>query len=139
MNHSSFNEELFRIFPPLRELARTRFEFMGDEAPGSYLVFEDILVPEINKAAGSDEEYFVRLMNFVEQVAKPGIGACDDLVIIGLGERIKSLSHADSIRSAAGPNTMRAIWKGETTNWYRGPIASLIDKLLLPRKAKRAD
>jgi hypothetical protein len=139
MKHADFNNELFRAFPSLREAARTEFGYMREDQLGSYLIFEGILVPEIDKASASDEDYFLKLMDFVERVAEPGIGACDDLVEIGLGERLSALSNADRIRSVAGPNTTRALRKSQRTGWYKGPLASIFERLVLGGKARRAD
>jgi len=111
MTHAEFGEELFHAFPSLAQRARDEFANSGDEQPGSYILFEDLLVAEIQNAAATNHEYLAKLMAFVEEVAKPGVGACDDLITVGLGEVIEHTPNADVIRAAAGPNTTKALWK----------------------------
>jgi hypothetical protein len=142
MTHQTFNSECFRAFPHLKEVAAEKFDYFGDEEPGSYIIFESVLVPEIESASSSEPEYLMRLMSFVEEVAKPGLGTCDDLVVIGLGERIASIPNESKIRAAAGPNTMVAIRKAERAaekirlHRDRSPIATLVRSILWPGKFK---
>jgi hypothetical protein len=142
MTHQTFNAECFRAFPHLREVAAEKFDYFGDEEPGSYLIFEGLLVPEIESAASRDPEYLERLMSFVEEVAQPGFGACDDLVVIGLGEVIASSANEAKIRAVAGPNTTIAIQKAERSaekirlHRDRSPIASLVRRVLWPGRFK---
>jgi hypothetical protein len=142
MTHQTFNHECFLAFPHLKEIAAKEFSYMGDQPFGTYMVFEGVLVPEIESAASRDPEYLARLMSFVEEVAQPGLGTCNDLVQIGLGERLPSMKNSDAIHSAAGPRTKEAIWRAErylvhaerSQNW--SPIISFIRRLTLPRKKR---
>lgn len=109
MTYHSFNSELFRRFPRLKKTADEMFDYFEDEEPGCYLTFEDILVPEIDRAASeSNVEGLRDFMNFVEEVAS-GDPACRNLVAIGLGEWIASSKSAETIYQAAGPMTRKAI------------------------------
>ncbi|HEY6412250.1 MAG TPA: hypothetical protein VIX42_01100 [Edaphobacter sp.] len=140
MTHQTFNFEFFRAFPSLKEVASKGFIYMGDEEPGSYLIFEGVLVPEIDRAAAADPEYLGQLMSFVEEVAQPGFGTCNDLVQIGLGEWLPSSANADKIRAAAGPNTREALWRAERylveaeRSQNGSPLLSLLRRVILPRK-----
>jgi hypothetical protein len=142
MTHQTSNSECFRAFPHLKEIAAEKFCYIGDEEPGSYLIFESVLVPEIERAASGDTPYLVRLMNFVEEVAQPGFGRCDDLVQIGLGERLPSILGADAIRAAAGPQMKEALWRAERylvqaeRSQNASPLMSLLRRAILPRKKR---
>lgn len=142
MTHQTLNSELYQAFPKLREIAAQKFDYFGDEEPGSYTIFEGVLVPEIEQAAISDLAYLHKLMDFVETVAQPGFGSCHGLVQIGLGERLRGIANADTIRAAAGPNTKEAFWYAERylvqaeRSQNSSPLMSLLRRAILPRKKR---
>jgi len=109
MTFDAFNEETFRRFPKLKEISTAKFDYFGDEEPGCYLIFEDILMDEIKQAAANGEkEYLHQLMNFVEEVAAGDMN-CRDLVAIGLGEVLPSIAEAATIYEMCGPMTRRVV------------------------------
>ena len=140
MDREDFAPRLFDTFPAFKARADELFDYFGDDAPGSYLLFEDILVPEIEAAADNNPAYLAQLMSFVEEVAEPGFSNCDDLVQIGLGEWLASSKHPDQIKAAAGPHTAEAIWRAERSRARAerqinaSPNTALVHKLLMPRK-----
>jgi len=141
MTFAQFRSKLFARFPQFKTVSDEMFSYFGDETPGNYPLFEHIVVPEIDKAAGADVEDFSALMAFIELVAS-GDTDCRDLVAIGLGEVIATLHNGALIRSAAGPNTVKAIAQAErrskeiALHLDRSPIASLTRKLLRPSKKR---
>lgn len=139
MTYETFNSSCFSTFPSLRDRTTEVFSYMTLDEIGPYLVFEDILISEIDNAAANDPAYLKRLMDFVEEVAMSD-EKCVDLVQIGLGEWLPSSGNKDVIRAAASPATEMAIWKAERyfAQWERrqngSPLSSLLRKIVSPRK-----
>ena len=100
-----FNSSLYSAFPEMRAIVKDKVDYFGDEEPGSYLVFEQILVPAIQDAGTIDPIRLKELMDFVESVARVD----SNMVGICLGEVIQTLPNAQQVREAAGPITKRAI------------------------------
>jgi hypothetical protein len=134
MTDSWFNSELFQRFPQLKAASEEEFAYCSNEEPGPYIVFGILLRPEIDRVAGSDADYFKRLMDFVEETASVDIDGFL-LVSIELGEPIGTLKHEDLIRRTAGPNTLKAIVQADDRarmgrlHLDRSPIASLVRRI----------
>jgi hypothetical protein len=110
MNYDSVIPDLFSRFPGLQVLYGQKFEYLGDESPGQYVVFGSILVPALQEALNQGElKTIVPICAFLEDVA---VSAQEDprlesLVRVEVGEWLGWVENEDLLSPWIGSETKR--------------------------------
>ena len=139
MKGAEFASMLCSSFPELALLASERLAYFEEEQPGSYILFEQILIPAIDAAAETGSPGLKRLMDFVEEIAAHHDR---DLVMIGLGEWLPGSPNVSTIIAVAGTETRNAIWLAERERIRRqrasesSPILSFLAKFIVGRRGQ---
>ncbi len=71
MNYETVVTDLWERLPRFQDVYKTKFAYMGDEAPHAYLVFGSVLIPALEEAlAVGDLSQILPICAFLEDVAE---------------------------------------------------------------------
>jgi hypothetical protein len=110
MNYETVVADLWKQFPRLQDVYRTEFGYMGEEAPGAYLVFGSVLIPVLERAlAVGALGQILPICAFLEDVAVAARkdGRLESLLRVEVGEWLGGVANEASLAPWLGTETKR--------------------------------
>jgi hypothetical protein len=110
MNYETVVADLWQRFPRFQDVYSTEFAFMGEEAPGAYLVFGSVLIPALEHAlAVGDLGQILPICAFLEDVAVAARkdGRLESLLQVEVGEWLGGTATEASLAPWLGTETKR--------------------------------